>query len=184
MTDETFILKQPRCIICGSNEDYICEEHYSILQSYSTQTCKLSIAVIGDTTPREADRDPDMFPVISCHARVCNYINFMYEELDTEDYRNFKILIVFTEEGVKLMKDDDFEHMLYLSVEMTTAALVFESETCYNMYMEKYLQWQPAEGYDLPLAVKTKDWLCIFSYLRDIEDDRSSILYHKVMTTE
>ncbi len=185
-------IRAPICIICGSNEDYICNEHYEILSNYSHSDCKLTIEVIGDDTPRAFREDPSTLPVINTHADVDGFLQMLNKELTQQEAEDFKFLVVITKD-VKLT-DEDLNKLFFINTNISPIALVFEGDS--KTFIEAYQNWTPGRGslgsihdgsikashIKLPILVEHTDWLTILEYMRDNASLPNTVVYYKVLT--
>lgn len=164
------MMDQPICLICGSNEDFICFEHQELIQSnYNTTTNTTMMAVIGNILPRSSDVYADELPMISTHETLEKFHDMLDEwEKDQIDVASYSFLVRFAKGTVSSLTHDDITFLLVTNFQVTPLALIFETDDDLKDFTKKYESYiEPSVT--LPVVVIHSRLDSVLEYLRDTE---------------
>lgn len=174
-------MDQPTCLICGSNEDYLCLDHQQLLANYSTSSNIITMVVIGSTLPRTVDLGEDEMPMISTYASVEEFQNQIRDwELEQIDVASYSFLVRFAKGVVSTLSVDDITYLLLMNYQIAPIILVFENKEDLDTFVSKYESYQNA-SIDLPVVIIHQRLDSILDYLSEVElPNKLLVCYRKV----
>lgn len=167
-----------KCLLCSSNEEYLCEVHNHILGDYSLSDSKLTLAVIGDASPRANNLSIDEFPVIVVVERPKDLIKYVEKELDDEEQKDFKFLVLLTTDSVNNFTSRDMIDLLNFNYRLCPiSCFIFENNNSRETFKQFYNNWNAPLNYPLPVFAELDDLGHILEYTRDASIRGNKFIY-------
>ena len=170
-----------KCLMCSSNQDYLCEVHDHILSDYSLSDSKLTLVVIGDGTLRANNAAPDELSGIITVSRPIDMIEYFDNELTQDEMSEFKCLVLVTPELLEVIEGDDYKNLLLFNYRMCPISLIFQNSEHRDKFISNYKQWVPPTDLPLPILFSMDDLGQAMGYLRGAATAPNRFIYMTVM---
>lgn len=170
-----------KCLMCSSNQDYLCEVHDHVLNDYSLSDSKLTLIVIGDGTLRANNASPDELSAIITVSRPIDMIQYFNNELTQDEMSEFKCLVLITPELLEVIDGEDYKNLLLFNYTMCPISLIFQNPEHRDTFISNYKQWIPPSNLPLPILFGMDDLGQAMEYLRDAARVPNRFIYMTVM---
>lgn len=150
------------CIICGSSEDYICSDHFTMItESFGGG---YTIAVLGGAPRSAVYTEPNTRPAIlsvDSIQHLAETLNEWHNEGD--DITIYKVMILIDDISYSSISDEDWDWIDYTIKQLPVCILV--TRECEESVIKSFNKWNPKED---PISLMLfQDWNAFFELCRD-----------------
>lgn len=163
------MMDQPTCLLCGSNEDYLCLDHQELISNYNTQRNTTMMAVIGNELPRTVDIYPDELPMISTHSTIEDFHKMLNNwEAEQIDVASYSFLVRFAEGVIDSLTDEDLTCLILTNYQIAPLVLVFENDDSLKTFIAKF-EKLTLTSINPPVMLVHHRLDSVLDYLTDVE---------------